>query len=273
MEMPYENLYIYYINGKVAADRKLFGNGFVGNWQEEDCAFLFFAEPADERVESILAKSDGLKIKDRFLMSYADWIGGAPDAFTAGDFRIVPPWLVSTEKQCCQNTILLDPGVVFGSGTHATTRDCIDALEFVFLNTRVSKTIDLGCGTGLLSLVVARMGSEQTLAVDINHLAVETTRNNICHNDLTARVLAVQGNALDFITLEADLLVANIHYDVMKEIVCSEGFFRKKWFVLSGLLRSQVGPIEASLRQSGAVIEHRMIGDGIWYTIVGRFSV
>ena len=61
------------------------------------------------------------------------------------------------------------------------------------------------------------------------------------------RILAVQGRAEAFIEHPADLLLANIHYDVMRLLVKSAGFLQKKWFILSGLLRSQAGDISRKL--------------------------
>lgn len=267
-EMPYENLYIYYINGTVPDGRGLFGDGFIGNWQEPDSSFLFFSEPADEQVASLVAEKDGLALKDRFFMPYEDWIGGELQAFSAAGVRVVPPWLAPKEKTD-RSLILLDPGVVFGSGTHATTRDCMRAMAAVFSNITVTRTIDLGCGTGLLSLAAARMGSAYVLAVDRNYLAVETTRDNIFRNNLQDRVLAVHGCAEDFVAMDADLLVANIHYDVMKRLVSAPGFLKKKWFVLSGLLRTHTIHIEDDLRHHGAEIGYRWSEDGVWYTLAG----
>jgi ribosomal protein L11 methyltransferase len=269
--MPYENLYIYYIDGKVPADRGLFGSGFIGNWQEENSAFLFFDEPADERVESFVAADGGLILKDRFFMPYTEWIGSEMPPFSAGGLCVLPPWLAEDETYD-PNRILLDPGVVFGSGTHATTRDCLYAMEIVFSGSAVSRTIDLGCGTGLLALAAARKGSRYVLAVDNNYLAVETARGNIVHNRLEDRVLAVHGCAEDFVGIEADLLVANIHYEVMKKLVAAPGFLRKKRFILSGLLRSQFSRIEDDLRKLGAVIGQKWISDGVWHTLTGAFE-
>lgn len=266
--MPYENLYIYYINGTVPGGRARFGSGFIGNWQEEDCSFLFFSEPADKQVDSLVAETPGLVLRDRFLMSYEEWIGADIRVFSAGGFRVVPPWRAADEKES-QNVILLDPGVVFGAGTHTTTRDCMTALSNVLAGTSVSSTLDLGCGTGLLSIAAARMGSLRTLAVDKNFLAAETARNNILHNNLEASVLTVQGCAEDFIAMEAELVVANIHYDVMKKMISDPGFLAKKSFVLSGLLHTQAIRIEDDLRQMGAVIRHKLSSDGIWYTLAG----
>ncbi|MGM0402499.1 MAG: 50S ribosomal protein L11 methyltransferase [Thermodesulfobacteriota bacterium] len=271
LEMPYENLYIYYINGKVPNGRDVFGGGFIGNWQESDSSFLFFSAPADEAVASLVAEKDGLTLKDRFFMPYEDWIGGTLQAFSAAGIRVVPPWLAPKEKTD-RSLILLDPGVVFGSGTHATTRDCLRALAAVFSNIDVTRTIDLGCGTGLLSLASARMGSAHVLAIDKNYLAAETTRDNIFRNNLQDRVLAVHGCAEDFVAMEADLLVANIHYDVMKRLIRAPGFLKKKWFILSGLLRTHTIRIEDDLRHHGAEIGRKWSEDGVWYTLAGTWG-
>ena len=269
--MQYDNLYIYYIKGNVTTDRAQLGAAFIGNWQEEDCSFLFFSGPADARVEMLIAASGGrLLLQDRFCMTYEEWTGGGVAAFTAGGFHVLPPWLAAGEKTN-HSRILLDPGVVFGSGTHATTRDCINAMEAVFSSADIARTIDIGCGTGLLSLVAARMGSRQVLAVDNNHLAVETARDNIRLNRLEGRVLAIQGCAMDCMAVEADLVVANIHYDVMKNLIGDPGFRQKKGFVLSGLFRSQAGHIVDNLRHLGAVIEHQRDYEGVWFTLAGSW--
>lgn len=268
--MPYESLYIYYINGKVANDRGGFGDGFIGNWQETDSSFLFFSQPADKQVESLVGADDGLVLKDRFVMPYEDWIGSGMCAFSAAGITVLPPWLAE-KAHSDPNRILLDPGVVFGSGSHTTTRDCIRALAVVLSNNAVSRTLDLGCGTGLLALAAARMGSTFTLAVDNNYLAAQTARDNILRNGMADRVLAVHGCASDFISLDADLLVANIHYDVMKKLIGSPGFLKKKWFVLSGLLRSQSMQVEAELQKQGVEIRQKLSDDDVWYTLAGTF--
>ena len=269
--MPYGDLYIYYVSGCVSAGKSIFGDNFIGNWQEADCSFLFFSDPADDLVDSVLAGSPGAALKDRFIMSYEDWIGGAPQPFEAGGFRVVPPWVPEAGADR-QDVILLDPGVVFGSGTHPTTRDCLDAMAMICRSASVRTVLDLGCGTGLLALAAARLGSRRTLAVDRNLLAVETAKNNIMKNRLDASVLAIQGCAEDFIGVGADLVVANIHYDVMKTLVEAPGFWAIKHFILSGLLRSEADRIEDNLRQAGAGIEHRFVGEGVWHTLLGGFG-
>ncbi len=103
----------------------------------------------------------------------------------------------------------------------------------------------------------------------MNRLAAKTAERNVRLNQLQQSVLAVQGSADDFIQIPADLLIANIHYDVMKRLVCSKGFLRKNIFVLSGLLRSEASDIENILMQLPFTILNKWVHDGIWHTYWG----
>lgn len=267
---PYKDLYIYYLGGRVDHHREaLFGAGYIGNWQEDGTAFLFFHESADEKVNDLISGCPDLSLIDRYEMSYTDWHGGDIRPFDAGSLRVAPPW-EQDDADCGRPVILLDPGVVFGAGNHPTTRDCMEALEMVYDRAPGSSALDLGTGTGLLALAAVRLGAPRVLAVDNNYLAVRTTRDNIRGNGLDDRVLAVQGRAEDFMESPADLLIANIHYDVMRRLMEAPGFPEKKWFILSGLLRTEARKIEDQVLRSGAEIVRTWVNDGVWHTFLGK---
>ena len=164
----------------------------------------------------------------------------------------------------------LDPGVVFGTGTHPTTRHCLEALQKVFKDHAVARVLDVGTGTGLLALASAVLGARQVVAVDLNHLAVKTARSNVMHNQLDGRILVVRGNAKNFMDLSCDLMVSNIHYAVMRQLVESPGFQQPKRFILSGLLRSQAKEIASCLKKQSAVIVDQWEQDAAWFTIYGH---
>lgn len=168
-----------------------------------------------------------------------------------------------------KSEILLDPGVVFGTGTHPTTHDCLEILERVCCEEKVDSVLDLGTGTGLLALAAARLGCRHILAVDFNFLAAKTAKRNAVLNLLEENVLTVQGRAEDFMDYPAELMIANIHYDVMKRLIRSEGFLRKKWFILSGLLRSEARDIAWKLSQYPVRILERRERDSVWHTFFG----
>ena len=84
------------------------------------------------------------------------------------------------------------------------------------------------------------------------------------------RVMVVQGKAEEFIDWPADLIIANIHYDVMKRLVRSDGFLGKKWFILSGLMRSEAKNVSYILAQQSLSIIKSWESNGIWHTFFGE---
>jgi ribosomal protein L11 methyltransferase len=159
---------------------------------------------------------------------------------------------------------------VFGTGTHPTTRSCLLALEFIYRQRAVRSAVDLGSGTGILSLAAAGLGSETVLAVDINHLAAKTATNNVRLNALEKRIRVICGKAEEWVDRPAELLIANLHYDVVKRLVDTEGFFDKEWFVISGLFHSQAGKIEHVLSRRRVDIVKTWKSDDVWHTICGK---
>ena len=269
---PYPQLYIYHLDAPVPCDRTFFGESFIGNWEEEGSSFLFFSEPAKDIVKRWISPLPGVTLLDDYEMSYEEWQGGAVTSFRAGRFHVRPPWENIKHFQEVEETlpIILDPGVVFGTGTHPTTRDCLAALEFAFSQKKTERVLDLGTGTGLLAIAAARLGARHTIAVDLNLLAAQTSAENIRRNGLEDRIVVVQGRADELVPMSADLLVANIHYDVMRRIVASDSFLEKEAFILSGILRSQARKLEAILTKLNCSILRRWVHEDTWFTFYGK---
>ncbi|MCF8104767.1 MAG: 50S ribosomal protein L11 methyltransferase [Desulfohalobiaceae bacterium] len=268
---PPQDLFIYYLQGRVPADCFLQDPAFIGNWEEDGHAFLFFSSPALPGVQDLLVRYPQLTLKDSFQTSYEAWLGGPVGSFREGGLLIVPAWEEAPAPGADDLLIRLDPGVVFGAGNHQTTRDCLRALSTVLnLDRGLGSALDLGAGSGLLSLAAAGLGLERVLALDLNPLAASTCRQNIRLNQLQDKVMAVQGRAEDFLDSEADLLLANIHFEVLQTLVRSRGFPAKRWFILSGLLRSQARETSRILQEVGSQVVQVWDQDGIWYTLLGR---
>ncbi len=265
---PYGDLYIYYVKGRVGSDPAFCADAFIGDWQEEEDAFLFFHQPAETEITGLLRRQPHLKLEDRYEMSYEQWHGGPIEPMTVGRLTILPAWHpIPTPPPT--DTIRLDPGVVFGTGTHPTTRDCLDALQQAFDYRPVTRVLDLGTGTGLLAMAAAHLGARQVVALDLNRLAAVTALRNVKLNHLTDRIVVVQGNAKNYIDLACDLMVSNIHYAVMGELIVSPRFQKHTQFIVSGLLRSQARQIEALLRERAAVILRRWSREDTWFTFWG----
>lgn len=266
---PYDLLHIYYFKGRVDESDMTSPPGFIGNWEEEGESFLFFHQEADAWIARLLAKQDHLVLVDQFQMTYEQWQGAEILPYQVGGLQIIPAWYTVIGPSPDQY-LRLDPGVVFGTGTHPTTRHCLEALHRVFEDHAVTRVLDVGTGTGLLALASAALGAQQVVAVDLNHLAVKTARDNVIHNRMGERILVVRGNAKNFMDLSCDLMVSNIHYDIMGQLIDASGFQRQKHFILSGLLRQQAEKIKSRLHRRGARILDQWDHDHVWFTFYGQ---
>ena len=108
------------------------------------------------------------------------------------------------------------------------------------------------------------------LAVDLNLLAAKTAEKNVRLNGLEKQIAVVQGYAEAFIDCPADLLIANIHYDIMQKLICTNGFSSKKHFILSGLLRREAKQVRIELERLPAKILKSWTHEGIWHTFYGE---
>ncbi len=267
--VPDGRLYIYYFKGRLEKPFTDSGPRFLGNWEEADCFFLFFSAPAETKINELLAMYPGITLADTFDMSYQEWQPMTGFPLTAGGFSIFPPWVPPPTMD--DTPLILDPGLVFGSGFHATTHDCLEALEQVCYNSQNIKTaIDIGTGSGLLAVAAALHGVGRIIGLDNNFLAAKTAGHNVRLNHVDDRVLIVKGSALTPVCRKTDLLMANIHYEVMKVIVESSLFLDSRWFILSGLLRTPAEKIISRLENSSAEIIKIWNSDGIWYTVLGQ---
>jgi len=265
---PYEDLYIYLMKGLVSRKEEAdFGKSFLGNWVEEDTCFLFFSVPSEGIVSKLLKERTDLQLLENYHFSYEEWQGPFSEPLRVDRFLIVPPW-VSTSEGPGETKILLDPGLVFGTGLHASTRDSLKALSYVHSHFPVERVVDLGTGTGVLALASALLGAQQVLAVDLNPLCVKTTIKNVQLNHLESLIEVKEGRAEDFAELQADLILANIHWDVLKTLLQKEGFRRNPWIVLSGLMRSHARDLESDLDRYGLRIVKAWEDEATWYTML-----
>jgi len=134
--------------------------------------------------------------------------------------------------------ITLDPGLAFGTGTHATTALCLEWLAQHDLAHR--SVIDFGCGSGILALAAARLGAKQVTAVDIDPQAIQASRENAGKNNLQSKIIIGHPEQIEMGA--ADILVANVLLNPLLGLASRFAELVKPggWLVLSGLLPAQV---------------------------------
>lgn len=267
---PDDPLYIYELEGTLTDPEGFFKENFLAHWREGESHFLFFSHPQEEKLRKFLESQRGGTWVRTHNLSYKEWQGGTlVDSLSVGKFVFILPW-VSRLEDPESIMIRLDPGVVFGSGTHPTTRDCLQALLWIYEREQPRKVLDLGTGTGILSLAAVSLGAEEVLAVDQNPACVRTAEKNIGINDLQEKIKIIEGRAEEYILLPADLVMANIHFAVIRELITRQAFFGKKWVILSGLLRSEFLDIKHRLQVPGFEIVKEWDSEFTWFTLVGR---
>jgi len=169
---------------------------------------------------------------------------------------ILPAWLELPPEYRQRQVLRIDPGSAFGTGSHPTTRLCMEALEGLGLADAL--VADLGCGSGILGISALALGASQVLATDTDSLAVRATAENSALNQFSAgRLQVAQGSAEALALLlagrRAEVLLCNILAPVLAELGPSfEGLVSPTGVgLLSGLLVEQVEPLVAVLEPLG----------------------
>lgn len=187
-----------------------------------------------------------------------------------GEKIVVKPIWEEYEEKDGELVVNLDPGMAFGTGTHETTRMCIQSLEKYVKEESV--VFDVGCGSGILAIAAAKLGAKKAVGVDLDPVAVESSLENVQYNNLD-NIEILHGNLVEVIEGKADVVVANI----LAEIICiltddvKRVLKQNGYFITSGIIHDRVDMVVDKLEASGfEVIEKNR--DGEWNCIVAKLK-
>ncbi len=188
---------------------------------------------------------------------------------------VLPAWLENTYPG--RIAVKIDPSMAFGTGTHPTTQLCLEALESY--THPGDPVIDVGCGSGILSIAALKLGAGHTLAVDIDSQAVRSTRENAAANETLTHLETGLGSVNeilrgDFSLRQAPLVLANILAPIIIRLF-DAGLARLVTpggtLILSGILEQQAGDVLAAAQAQGFFeLERRHIAD--WVVMVMRLN-
>ena len=163
----------------------------------------------------------------------------------------------------------LNPGLAFGTGSHATTRLCLTELEKYVR--RGMKMLDLGCGSGILSIAALLLGAESAMACDVDEKAVDIAYENAALNGVDRERYAVRaGDVLSDAGLRKemgtgyDVVVANIVSDVIIALAPAVRGLMKEGgrFLASGIIDSREEEVRAALEAAGLTVEEARVSEG-----------
>lgn len=184
-------------------------------------------------------------------------------------FTIVPTWEDYTPVSTDELIIELDPGMAFGTGTHPTTVMCLQALEKVVK--KGDSVIDVGTGSGVLSIGAAMLGASKVHALDLDEVAVTAAKENVELNKVSNKVDVVHGNLLDTVKEPADVVVANILAEIIVTFT-DDAFSIVKpggYYVTSGIIGIKKDLVRDALISSGFEIEEVLMMED-WVAIIAR---
>lgn len=169
--------------------------------------------------------------------------------------------------------ILIDPGLAFGTGSHETTRGCLLALDAVARGRGFRRPLDLGCGSGVLAIAMAKLWRARVLATDIDPMAARIAFENARINGVGGMVRAVAADGLGHRAIAArspyDIIVANILAEPLRRLApqIAAHLARRGRLVLSGLLPCQEAALRSAYRRHGIRLARRIVLNG-WHTLI-----
>lgn len=167
----------------------------------------------------------------------------------------------------------IEPGLAFGTGAHPTTKLCLETLEDYVTDS--STVLDIGCGSGILSIASLLLGAQSAFGVDIDALAVKTAKANAKENGIDEnRFTVVQGDLSDKVSGTFSVVVANIVADIIMQFNTQVGQFLADdgVYITGGIIESREADVNASFAQNGFDIIERRENNG-WLVFVLKKAI
>ena len=242
--------------------------GYINELNFDDETFNRFKDELEQLGKNINI-GEFFKIETTTIQD-SDWENSWKDYFdilNIGEkFVIVPTWR-EYENEEDKYVINIDPGMAFGTGGHETTSLCIKNLEkYVKPHDNV---IDVGCGSGILSIAASYLTDGSLKAVDLDKLAVDVSRENFALNNLENRIEVKEASLLTKETKKYDVIVANILAHII-ELMLEDTYKLLEdggYFITSGIIKDKKDELlEKMLKQGFKLVEET--SDNEWYSFV-----
>ena len=187
---------------------------------------------------------------------------------SVGERLFVRPVWIDDYDSGNRAVLNIEPGAAFGTGTHETTRLCLETLDKIIKDG--DTVLDIGCGSGILAIASMLLGASEGFGVDIDPLAVKTAKENRLMNNLNEPELTfVCGDLADKVTKKYDVVVANIVADIIILFSTQVRSFMKPGarFIASGIIDTRADEVCIALQNAGLILKERIEDNG-WVCLV-----
>lgn len=237
-------------------------------------AYPDYEGPLEEAIRLAKEKFDSAGVfyeLESALIDEKDWADEWKKYFkplnVGKNLLIRPVWETEYEKDG-KIILNIDPGMAFGTGSHETTRAC---LEFIEKYVRKGDSIlDVGCGSGILSVAALLFGARYALGVDLDPKAVEVARQNAELNGVSDKFEARRGNLVDTVTGKFDVAVANIVADAIIELSPSliDYVTSSSIYIFGGIIDSRIGEVKSAVEKRFKIFDEKI--DNGWFAAAAR---
>ncbi|MBQ7094936.1 MAG: 50S ribosomal protein L11 methyltransferase [Clostridia bacterium] len=254
---------------------RLSGRTLIKVYAADNPQGLAMLKDIEERIEALKASPQHelygtleITVED---LPEEDWQSGWKQYYkpiSVERLTVVPMWEDYTAKEG-ETVMKIDPGMAFGTGAHETTRLCLKALTQADLEGKA--VLDIGCGSGILSIGAVALGAKEAFGCDIDRLAVEVARRNAELNGLADRCTYEAGDLLEAVEGKYPIVTANIVADViltlLKDLhaVLEEGGL----FITSGIIDTRKDELMEAISKAGLTILSIEEERG-WVAIIAR---
>ena len=239
----------------------------------EAVAWFESEDAAREAWEWLKGELDGLTLAALNEVVDQDWTEKWKDsvrATRAGRIWVGPSWLVGEKPEECVG-LTIDPGMAFGTGDHPTTAMCLLALDEWMAEAEragrqkgTSRVLDVGTGSGVLAMAAKKLGAGETLALDIDPVAIQTARENAEKNEVKGVTWTTK--PLERVRGTFDLVMANIFANVLCHYAprLAAATDRDGRLLLTGILDVQAEEVRGAFEAEGmALVRRREMGEWV----------
>ena len=257
-EAPVVTVYAYEEAERIAAEEA------VATLKEEAAAGIFGNGVDLGPLEPVVTEHDDSEWQDKWKEYFkpsrvSDRILGCP---TWENYE-----LSEEEEKAGVRILKIDPGMAFGTGTHETTSLCLKAMEkYIKPGDHV---LDVGCGSGILSIAADLLGAGDVLGIEIDPVAVDVSRENLELNSCGPNVRVIEGDLTKGVDYKADIVVANLMADLVEKLSPDVRRHMKPGakYISSGIIDEKEDEVRNAIEACGFTIEE-VCADGMWRAII-----
>jgi len=251
----------------------LFEMGSQGLHEDGDALVTHFPPPVEQeflasRLHKVSPTAD-VEMADTPDVDWSERWRDRIGRHELGALIVAPPWLARNDE--AGRTIIIDPGMAFGTGDHETTRGVMRLMQGVIR--RGDTAADLGAGSAVLAIAAAKLGAERVVAIEMDHDAIGNAEENVARNGVSGQVAVLEGDAAIMLPLlgQFRVILANIISSVITALlpVIRAGLLPDGSVIVSGVLRTESAALRDVLHDDGWVVDNEDI-EGEWWSAVLR---